>query len=133
MLNLFTYGTLMDADIWDELVASPYETAKFSLSGYKRYALKDKAYPGLIREEGATTHGLIYFNVSNFDIVKLDVFEGQEYERITIDTVFNDQAITLETFLFVGESEFLIDEDWDLDHFVDNDTQNFKDDFLGWK
>ena len=133
MLNLFTYGTLMDADIWDELVASPYETAKFSLSGYKRCALKDKAYPGLIREEGATTNGLIYFDVSNFDIVKLDVFEGQEYERITIDTIYNDQEIALETFLFVGESKYVLDEDWDLDHFVDNDTQNFKDDFLGWK
>ena len=123
----------MDAELWNELVGNPYKTAPFTLSGYKRCALKAKAYPGLIKEEGATTHGLIYFNVSNVDILKLDVFEGQEYERITVDTVFNNQAITLQTFLFVGESKYVLDEDWDLDHFTENDTENFKDNFLGWK
>ena len=123
----------MDSAIWEELVTGSYKTEQFSLSGYKRCALKEREYPGLIVKEGASTNGLIYFNVSNFDLVKLDVFEGQEYKRIEVETIYNNQAITLQTYLFVGEVEMILDDNWNFNHFLKKGTQDFRSKFPGWK
>ena len=78
--NLFTYGTLMFAPVWDSLIGSHYNSEPAVLGGFRRYAVKNEEFP-VIRpdHDHACVEGIIYYGLSQSDFDNLDEFEGEYY------------------------------------------------------
>jgi gamma-glutamylcyclotransferase (GGCT)/AIG2-like uncharacterized protein YtfP len=78
-VNVFTYGSLMFAPVWEQVCAGRYATQKMVLKDFQRYCIKNESYPAVVPLPGASVEGLVYLHVSDADRRKLDQFEGAEY------------------------------------------------------
>ena len=84
MADLFVYGSLMFQKVFDHVVSRSYQCEKAALAGWRRISLIGEDYPGLIAGEGAV-YGMVWKNIIDHDLALLDVFEGEYYERITVE------------------------------------------------
>ena len=89
-MNLFVYGTLMDADIMGRVTGSAYQSQEATLQEYSRRTVRGEVYPAIIKQSGCCVDGVVYFNISLLDIDRLDKFEGSLYERIEVEVIFNN-------------------------------------------
>jgi gamma-glutamylcyclotransferase (GGCT)/AIG2-like uncharacterized protein YtfP len=78
-VNVFTYGSLMFAPVWDRVCIGRYATQTMVLQDFQRYCVKDESYPAVVPRQGASVSGLVYFDVSEADQLALNQFEGEEY------------------------------------------------------
>ena len=85
--HVFTYGSLMFPQVWERVVRGRYRSARCTLSGFARYAIKGETYPGMVAEAGARVEGVVYFDVDKDDLAALDAFEGIEYRRDKVSVV----------------------------------------------
>src|SRR5271155_1290355 len=75
--HLFTYGSLMFAEVWSRVVH------------------------GIYRQMPARAEGVVYFDVSPADVASLDVFEGEQYQRQVIHVrVTGGDAIAVHAYVF---------------------------------
>jgi gamma-glutamylcyclotransferase (GGCT)/AIG2-like uncharacterized protein YtfP len=78
-VNVFTYGSLMFAPVWESVCAGRYATKKMVLPDFQRYCIQDESYPAVVPQPGASVEGLVYLGVSQADQIALNQFEGEEY------------------------------------------------------
>jgi gamma-glutamylcyclotransferase (GGCT)/AIG2-like uncharacterized protein YtfP len=78
-MNVFTYGSLMFAPVWEKVCAGRYATQKMVLKDFQRYCVKNESYPAVVPQQGGSVEGLVYFDVSQADQLALNQFEGGEY------------------------------------------------------
>lgn len=119
--DVFTYGSLMYDDVWQRVVSGRYEKKRAALYGYVRKSIDGEVYPALIKGEGIT-EGEIYLSVSSEDILKLDCFEGEMYERV-LGQVISDGGVTFSCFFYVFRKEYsdlLRDAEWRCEDFERN-------------
>lgn len=77
-MNLFAYGTLMDKRIMFRVVGRSISTAvPATLHGYRKWETS-LGYPVVLPEAGASTAGMVFFNMTPADWKHLD-----EYENVT--------------------------------------------------
>lgn len=99
--HVFTYGSLMFAEVWQRVVRGKYLSQPARIDGYQRYAVRGDTYPGIAMATGASVTGLIYRDVNAADLAALDHFEGDFYERIGLHATSEDGAqIAVQTYLF---------------------------------
>ena len=118
MRNIFTYGSLMFDEVWTRLVTTDYKKIHAEISGFRRLAMKDETYPGLVASAGDVVAGVLRLGVSVTDISVLDQFEGDYYNRITVtaqdagqDAWKNYQA---DVYVIKPEFQYLLaDREWD--------------------
>lgn len=82
--HLFVYGTLMAPETIKVITGQPLQGTPAYITGYQRFQVKNKNYPGIIKSDGIV-HGLLYSNVSPESIAKLDLYEGSEYNREKVE------------------------------------------------
>jgi len=83
-MKIFTYGTLMILDVMYDVTAREFRFKKAILRGYARFMVKGESYPGIIPLTDAVTEGIIYFDVDESSLERLDAFEGDLYQRTPI-------------------------------------------------
>lgn len=99
--HVFTYGSLMFADVWQRVVRGSYRSAPASMPGHARFAVKGETYPGMVPAAGATVRGVMYFDVAPRDIAALDAFEGADYRRADLQAVLDSgEAITASAYIY---------------------------------
>lgn len=100
--HVFTYGSLMFAQVWQRVVRGAYRSCPAMAHGFARHAIAGETYPGMIRRDGANVPGMLYFDVGPDDIAALDTFEGAEYRRETVlATLAFGEQVTAETYLYL--------------------------------
>ncbi|MFT4102412.1 MAG: gamma-glutamylcyclotransferase family protein [Burkholderiaceae bacterium] len=115
---VFTYGSLMFPSVWTAVVRGRYPSQRAWLHGFRRYAVRDEAYPAAVRDPGARIAGRLYRDVDADDLARLDAFEGAEYERITVpvrpigEDGRMDDAVDAELYLFLP-ADRIDPRDWD--------------------
>lgn len=68
--------------VWQQIVLGRYKSLHGQLVGYERRAVKGQEYPMIIpARQSSTVDGVIYLNVDNSDLTRLDEFEGVDYSR----------------------------------------------------
>jgi gamma-glutamylcyclotransferase (GGCT)/AIG2-like uncharacterized protein YtfP len=82
-VNVFTYGSLMFAPVWDKVCAGRYPTRKMTLKNFQRYCVEGESYPALVPQIDGSVEGLVYLGVSQADQQRLNQFEGDEYKLRT--------------------------------------------------
>lgn len=79
--HVFTYGSLMFAQVWQRVVRGRYRFEPARLDGYARFAIAGETYPGMVARDGASVAGVLYLDVGQRDLAALDAFEGADYRR----------------------------------------------------
>lgn len=133
-MHVFVYGTLMDDEIGGLMGLGRYGMARAALHGFCRKRVREEVYPGLIEDEDGVVAGLVYFDVADDDVSRLDSFEGEEYERIRVTVLLESKSpLTCETYLFREEFRHrLMDEEWDPETFHEAGRNRFIKDYKGW-
>ena len=132
MAHIFTYGSLMFVPVWHKLVKGNYAATKGVLYNYARRCVKEEDYP-VIFKASEKVKGVVYYDVSDEDIKTLDDFEGEFYERITVDIVTHTQTIQAEVYV-LKEAYFSIIDDklWSEEVFEKEGMKRFLENYKGF-
>ncbi len=120
--HIFTYGSLMFDSVWRRVVQGIYEKSGARVFGYRRRRIHGEVYPAAIPGMCADgVDGIVYLNVSEEDLRRLDEFEGLCYRRqVTECQLPEGNTVRASFYVFRDEYSYLIaDEDWDAEWFAD--------------
>lgn len=88
MPHLFCYGSLMFRPVWSRVVRGRYDYIDARLYGFQRRGVQGETYPCLIPGRVADcVEGILYFHIDSADVVRLDEFEGNLYDRQTVTCI----------------------------------------------
>jgi gamma-glutamylcyclotransferase (GGCT)/AIG2-like uncharacterized protein YtfP len=133
-VNLFTYGSLVIRPVMHAVTGLNFQYRKAFLRDYARFKLKGESYPAIIYRRGAKTDGIIYLDVDALSLKRLDEFEGEVYERVSV-LVETDQgeAFTAEAYVMKWEhGNLLSSEPWDLEEFEKKHLLDFMVNYKGF-
>ena len=112
MSHVFTYGSLMFAEVWSLVVAGRYASVAATLGGHARHAIRDETYPGMVVSTSGSVAGVLYLDVDAADLERLDRFEGEDYRR-TVVTVASVDGVAYRAGTYVyRRPDRLLDEAW---------------------
>ena len=85
MKQLFVYGTLLDPQIQINVFSRQIKGFSDNLIGYRKIYRKfyDGIYPDLLEDKESIVKGMV-LQVSDEDLKKSDIYEGNEYERLKV-------------------------------------------------
>lgn len=123
---IFFYGTLMCPDVYQAVTGRELIAEKASLKNYRIYSLKNRVYPGIVPFRGAEVCGLMT-KVDAETIMRLDQFEGGEYERMSVGiNDKSDNKLTGWAYVLREDSyHILASAGWSFQNFLENDLANY--------
>ncbi|MDD2467614.1 MAG: gamma-glutamylcyclotransferase [Desulfobulbus sp.] len=133
--DLFTYGSLMCEDIMTDVAASRLRCTPATLSGYRRFLVKDEKYPGVIPMAGGVVPGIVYHGITPGSRQRLDRFEGEMYERKPVTVQYADGRQTVvDCYLFrPAFAHRLTATEWDFTIFLQGGKTVFQHQYCGFK
>ena len=105
------------------------------LKGYVRFTVKGESYPGMVPATGAATEGIIYFDVDEWSLERLDAFEGDLYQRIQIQAETKEKEI-LKADTYVIKPKFrsnLSSLEWNIKEFAQKHLKTFLETYTGFQ
>lgn len=119
MPRLFTYGTLMLAEVMEIVAGRPFPSRRAALPGYRRRLLRDRVYPGIVPAAGEAVEGVLWECLDAAALARIDRFEGSLYDRPELPvTVAPDETCAAFVYLLRREHEALLTETaWDESEF----------------
>ena len=135
LINLFVYGTLMDAGIMCHVSGRRFRCEAATLSGYVRKRVRDEVYPAITERAGQQVAGVLCYGVGGPALERLDRFEGAPYERIPV-RVATGQGVLIEAQAYVFKAKSLAqlsDEDWCFEEFQKTAKRYFREKYWGCK
>lgn len=133
--DLFTYGSLMCAEIMAEVVGARLRSTPAVLAGYRRFLVQDEHYPGVVAAPAGTVAGLVYHGITGEGWARLDRFEGAMYDRrpVTVRLESGVEAL-VDCYLFRPEfAHRLTTTEWDYAAFLREGKTLFQQQYCGFK
>ena len=134
-MNIFTYGTLMIPEVMAAVTTRKFRSIIAILKGYARFTVKGESYPGIIPVTDAATEGIIYFDVDELSLRRLDAFEGDLYQRIQIQVETKGIEI-LKADTYVIKPKFrshLSSLEWNMKEFAQKHLKTFLETYSGFQ
>lgn len=124
----------MFADIMSRVTGSRYRSESAVLKNYRRFAVRDELYPGILPSQAAVVSGTVYFHLTAAVWNKLDLFEGEMYQRETIDVEFADGRIaSAQTYVVRPEFEHRLSRsEWSAEAFQNSGKKQFLARYFGF-
>ena len=135
MVNIFTYGSLMFDRVWSLIVVENYRKTNAILTGYDRKGVKGEVYPAIYPSSPhSQVKGIVYMDIIEADLAKLDIFEGEYYFRKSEKvTTKNNNIISAEIYVLKEEYYPLISNlEWNAAKFEKIDIHHFLADYIGF-
>jgi gamma-glutamylcyclotransferase (GGCT)/AIG2-like uncharacterized protein YtfP len=82
--NVFTYGSLMLAEVFEAVTGLRPDARPAQLDGYERFALVGADYPGMVASPGQRVDGVVWERIDRTTLALLDRFEDDLYRRTTV-------------------------------------------------
>lgn len=120
-MHVFTYGTLMFPEVWQAVVGRAFASVEGVAAGYAIYRVSGAVFPGIIAaSEGAAVRGVVYMDVDEPSVARLDRFEDDFYRRETLSIDYDDgRRRAADAYVVPAANRaILADEPWDRDAFV---------------
>lgn len=136
--SAFFYGTLMAPQVLHRVChgsSSPsnpiyashnLKTTPAILHNFRRHKVRHADYPAILPISGSTVRGTFVSGLTDADIWRLDLFEGDEYERrgvrVKLLAEVGDESgegnvegeeVEAETYVWIAGEKRLEDEEWD--------------------
>ena len=117
------------------VTAREFGSIKAILRGYARFAVQGESYPGIIPASDAVTEGVVYFDVDESSLERLDVFEGDLYQRTPIlAEIKGEEMISAEAYVIKPQfSGYLSSKEWNEKEFVQKHLKAFLETYSGFK
>jgi len=133
--NIFTYGSLMFAPVWDSLVGNHYESEPAVLGGFRRYAVRDEEYPVIKPDKNnACVEGVIYYDVGDEDLGELDTFEGNYYTRQKVFVIAGSKRVCAEVYVLRPRYYAIaLPQPWDAEKFSHQGIHQFMARYKGFR
>jgi len=99
--KVFVYGTLLDIDVLETVLTAPlsiHDLGTYALDDYQAVLALNEVFPILISKPGHKIYGQV-IEVSNKDLLRLDYYEGEGYNRVEAMVSSND--ITINVFVYM--------------------------------
>ena len=81
-MHVFTYGTLMFPAVWRAVVGREFAAVGGTAAGFAIYRVRDAVFPGILATgETDSVAGVVYLDVDDASLARLDRFEDTFYER----------------------------------------------------
>jgi len=126
--NIFTYGTLMFRPVWLQASDKVHKSIDAKIYGFERKSVQGEVYPVLIPgDKNDLVDGVVFFDISEHTRLKLDAFEGPQYELQEIEAVTQDNKI-VKAHAYILKKEFyhIISQNyWDPQRFEKEHLENF--------
>jgi len=99
-----------------------------TLKGYERRSVMGEPYPAIVPHKENSVEGVVYQNVPDRAFDRLDRFEGEMYERQSVNIELNrGGALPAETYVIKEAFLNLLDHtDWDFDDFIVGGKASFQ-------
>ncbi|TLD18821.1 gb [Venturia nashicola] len=139
----FFYGTLMAPKVLRRVCYGPNAQNSATstavtvrpalLKSYRRHRVLGAEYPAIVPHACSTVRGTLVEGLTDGDIWRLDIFEGDEYERkkVSVRVITNEEQgtgepsedqlgdeILAESYIWIAGEHQLEDEEWDFDEFM---------------
>lgn len=130
--HIFTYGSLMFAEVWQDIIHAPYESHPAWLDGFRRTIIHGNSYPVVLPRAGERDlQGVLYLSISELNLRKLDRFEGDHYyrRRVFPRVKAGDGYHTIESEIYVLKPRYAhlaSLRKWDPDVFEERDLKHFR-------
>ena len=134
-MNIFTYGTLMLPSVIYAVTSRKFRFIDATLKDYARFTVKGESYPGIIPATDANTEGIIYFDVDDLSLDRLDEFEGDLYLRapVRVETEKED-ILDAETYVIKPKYRHcLSSKEWDVKEFAQKHLASFLETYSGFQ
>lgn len=114
-MNVFAYGSLMFPEVWRRVAGDASMARPAVLTGYRRFAVRDRTFPGIVADADAQVKGVVYRDVSPEAVARLDVFEDEMYERLKLPvTLLEGAVLPCEVYVVTDPyRHWLADSEWD--------------------
>jgi gamma-glutamylcyclotransferase (GGCT)/AIG2-like uncharacterized protein YtfP len=132
MAALFTYGSLMCADIMYQVAGCRPTAVAATLSGYCRSRLQGRDYPAIFPAAGGVVTGILYLDLAKEALRRLDIFEGELYCREELEVTASTRQPAQAYVLRPEHHRLLSGEPWDFAAFQKNGKQAFCRTYLGF-
>ena len=134
-MKIFAYGTLMIPEVMYAVTTREFRFKNAILRGYARFTVKGESYPGIIPVTDAVTEGVIYFDVDELSLARLDAFEGNLYQRKPIRVETKEREIRdAETYVIKPEYRgCLSSKEWNVKEFNQKHLEAFLETYSGFK
>lgn len=104
----------MFAPVWRRVVEGDYARRLARLAGYGRRAVRGESYPAIVPVPGEAVDGVLYLDVADVDLARLDHFEGDDYARETVRVEAAGDGSPVEAGVYVWRDASRLDAGgWD--------------------
>jgi hypothetical protein len=101
-----------------------------TLEDWRRVRVDNETFPAAVPTEGDQVRGILWLGLSADEIVRLDQFEGEHYQRVSVRVRdFSGENHTAEVYQW-SRSDGLINEPWDIDWFKTVGIKDFSSKYL---
>ena len=125
--HFFAYGTLIVPSVMQAVCGTSYQFTAASLDGYTRFALKGKSYPAIVKDADSMVDGILYLDIDNEALKRLDYFEGKEYQRVVVQPAL-ESGKKVEAFTYLlspAHAALLTNQPWNLKKFKDSELDQY--------
>jgi len=132
-MNIFAYGTLMIPEVMVAVTARKFRFEKAILRGYARFTVEGECYPGIMPVASAMTEGIVYLDVDERSLERLDQFEGDLYQRSPVSVETDERKIRdAETYAIKPEYKgCLSSKKWNVTEFSQKHLKAFLETYQG--
>lgn len=133
--NIFTYGSLMCNDIMEKVAGCSARSAAATLNDYFRSSIKAEEYPGITYRQRSSVTGIVYFDLSDLAVARLDIFEGVMYDRRTVEVLLEDKSPVIADVYVIRKSfeQLLTGIEWSFETFMRSGKQKFEQQYAGFQ
>ena len=141
----FFYGTLMAPAVLHRVCHGPMNptftdpsksyitTRPAILHAHRRHRVRGADYPAIVSSVSSTVRGTLVTGLTDGDIYRLDIFEGDEYARSIVKVrvlekegdfitgkgnIESKDEVEAETYIWIAPKDELEDKEWDFGHFM---------------
>ncbi len=120
--HVFAYGTLMFPEVLAAVTGRLRMGEPATLAGFRRWRVRDRVYPAITEEPGASVQGQLYRDLKPGELGMLDRFESEFYDRCELTVTDGDgQSLSAWAWVLRPGREWMISRDpWSPEAFVSN-------------
>ncbi|CAH2079906.1 unnamed protein product [Thlaspi arvense] len=136
--NVFVYGSFQEPDVIKVMLDRTPEMVSVTLPGFQRFRLKGRLYPCIVPSEKGEVHGKLLMGITDEELENLDAVEGNEYERVTVGVVRedNEEKMAVKTYIWINRDDPDIDGEWSFEEWKRLHMEKFIETFkeiMEWK
>ncbi|KFK40523.1 hypothetical protein AALP_AA2G006700 [Arabis alpina] len=136
--NVFVYGSFQEPAVAGLILECTPVIVSAQLHGFHRYRLKGRLHPCIAPSETGVINGKVLTGLTDDQLQNLDMVEGTEYERKTVEVVLTDtsQKMQVETYIWANKDDPDMYGEWDFEEWKRLHMEKFIEaskKFIEWK